>query len=302
MTERNAGAGRSGAEPLRYHREPGRLAVDLRPEGVSFMPMASRRTGRVRTDAPALHVHPGMVEICYCLRGSLAFETPAREWAFLPGCVFTSREDEPHRLTANPKGLFVYRVLAALPGPGGRFDGLDAADTAWLRGKILALPRRFRVSDGALKTAFEALFAAYEDRAREPARRRVELRRRALDVLLACVDAAARGAVRRVLPPVEDWVRRMERDPAADYSLPDMSRAARLTPAAFARAFKESAGLPPHAFLRRCRIQRAAKMLAEGRSVTATALALGFCTAQHFATAFKAETGRTPRDLRKRAK
>ena len=66
-------------EPLRYYNERGRLVVDMRKEGVGYMPVASRRTGCVRTSAPQMHIHPGMLEICYCLRGSLAFQTPERD-------------------------------------------------------------------------------------------------------------------------------------------------------------------------------------------------------------------------------
>ena len=101
-SEKTAAAAGFTQEPLRYYDEPDRLVVDLRPEGVSFLPLASRRTGKSRTSPPAMHVHPGLVEICYCVRGSLSFETPNREYAFLPGCVFTSRAAEPHRMTANP--------------------------------------------------------------------------------------------------------------------------------------------------------------------------------------------------------
>ncbi len=289
-------------EPLRYYDEPDRLVVDFRREGVSFLPLASRRTGRSRTDAPALHIHPGMMEICYCLRGSLAFETPQRTFAFLPQSVFTSRDTEPHRMTANPKGLFVYRVLVRLPSAGRRFDGLDAVDSAWLRSRMLALPRHFFISGPDLQNAFERLFGAYSAPVDDSVRRRIELRRRALDVLLACVDAAARGASRRRLPAVERFVRQMESDPVADYPLDEMSRAASLSPSMFVKAFKDAAGLPPQAYLRNCRLRLATRMLDEGRSVLSTALKLKFSTAQYFATAFKAETGVSPSAWRKRSK
>jgi len=289
-------------EPLRYYDEPGRLVVDFSKEGVSFLPLASCRTGRNRTAAPALHIHPGMLEICYCLRGSLAFETPQRTFAFLPQSVFTSRDTEPHRMTANPKGLFVYRVLVRLPAAGRRFDGLDVADSAWLRSRLLALPRHFFVSEPDLQNAFERLFGAYTASVDDPVRRRIELRRRAMDVLLACVDAAARGSSRRRFPAVERFVRQMAADPVSDYPLDEMSRAASLSPSLFVKLFKDAAGVPPQTYLRNCRLRLAARMLDEGKSVLATALKLKFSTAQYFATVFKAETGVSPSAWRKRSK
>lgn len=58
-------------------------------------------------------------------------------------------------MTANPKGLFVYRVLVTLPAAGACFDGLSADDSAWLRAHLLALPRLFFVSRPDLREAFE---------------------------------------------------------------------------------------------------------------------------------------------------
>ena len=289
-------------EPLRYYNERGRLVVDMRKEGVSYMPVASRRTGCVRTSAPQMHVHPGMVEICYCLRGSLAFQTPEREYKFLPGCVFTSREDEPHRMTSNPKGLFVYRVLVALPAARRCFDGLAPDDSAWLRARILALPRLFFVSRPELRESFERLFTAYAARTADQDRRRLELRRRALDVLVACVDAAEKGTHCGDFPKVASIVKRMERTPAEDYPLDQMLAETGLSETTFVKAFKSAAGLPPQAYLRTCRMKMAEKMLDAGTSVIATALKLKFSSPQYFATVFKAETGISPRAWRKRSK
>ena len=287
-------------ESIRYRDEPGYRVLDMRPDGVGYLPVCSCRTGRVFSNPPAMHVHPGVVEICHCVRGSLSFETPERMYPFLPGCVFTSREKEPHRMTTNPRGLFVYRMLMKLPARGKRFDGLDATDSAWLRERIISLPRRYFVSGPELRIAFERLFAAYDDRSHGAERRRIELRRRALDVLLVCVDAAEKGIGRHRNPQIEDLVRRMEDSPEADYNIKDMCRDARMRPVEFTRAFKEISGLPPGAYLRNCRIRAAMKLLDAGSSIVSTALRLKFCSAQYFATVFKQETGISPRAWRKR--
>lgn len=289
-------------EPLRYCDEPDRLVVDLRPEGVSYIPLASRRVAREWCRPPPVpHVHEGVVEICYCVRGSLSFETPVREYSFLPGTVFVSKEDEPHRMKVNPKGLFVYRVLVALPEDGGCFDGLDAVQSRWLRRKIESLPRRFHASGGALKGAFECLFSAYEDDAADPVRRGIDIRHRSLDILFACVDAAGENALKRRNVRVEHWVKRMEEDPGGDYPLAGMSKDAQLRPAVFAKEFKEIAGLPPQAYLLDCRIRRSMDMLIAGHSVLSVALKLGFCNAQYFSTVFRKHTGLSPREWRKRS-
>lgn len=289
-------------EKVRYRDERGYRVVDLRPDGVGCIPVCSCRTGRAVAAAPALHVHPGVIELCYCVRGMLAFETPERVYSFLPGSVFTSRETEPHRMMANPKGLFVYRILVKVAGSGGRLGPLGLEDSAWLRERLMNLPRRYFVRGKGLESAFERLFAAYDDRSADPARRRIELRRRALDVMLAFVDAAGQGVSRQRHPQIVRWVREMERNPLKEYPLHEMAESTGQAPAAFAKLFKEVAGLPPQAYLCNCRIRHAAGMLDAGKSVMSVALAHRFSSAQYFATVFKAVMGVTPREWRKRSK
>ena len=162
------------------------------------------------------------------------------------------------------------------------------------------LPRRYFVSGPKLRTAFERLFAAYDDRGQGAERRRIELRRRSLDVLLACVDDAEKGFSRHRNPQIEEWVRRMEDSPEADYRLEDMCRSVRMRSVEFTRAFKEISGLPPGAYLRNCRIRAAMKLLDAGSSIVSTALRLKFCSAQYFATVFKQDIGVSPRIWQKR--
>ena len=289
-------------EELKWCDEPGRLVVDLRKEGVPYIPVASRRTGKIRTSPPDMHVHPGLVEICYCVRGSLAFETPEREYSFLPGTVFTSRPDEPHRMKSNPKGLFVYRILVEVPPRGECFDVMDEKDSAYLAKSIIELPRRFVANTPALRKAFDALFVAYEAKEMPAPRRRMELKSRSLDISLACIDAASHSTVLRSNPAVRDCLQLMETSPQDEYDIDDMAKRAGMSRGNFIRAFKEASGLPPVAFLRSQRIRLAAKMLEKGTSVAAVALKLKFCSAQYFATVFKAETGISPKAYSKNLK
>ena len=86
-------------EPVLYYDEPDRKVVDLRAEGVPFIPLASRTLCRYTRDSPGLHVHKGLGEIVYCVRGALSFETPEKTWPFLPGgnrTVVVSKGDYRH--------------------------------------------------------------------------------------------------------------------------------------------------------------------------------------------------------------
>ena len=64
--------------------------------------------------------------------------------------------------------------------------------------------------------------------------------------------------------------------------------------------FHRFTGLPPQAFLMKCRIHRAIDLLKDpSRTITEVADELGFASSQHFATRFRQETGKTPREWRR---
>jgi methylphosphotriester-DNA--protein-cysteine methyltransferase len=72
----------------------------------------------------------------------------------------------------------------------------------------------------------------------------------------------------------------------------------RLSPYHFARAFKQSFGVPPHRYHIERRIARAKELLS-GSSVTEVAMAVGFAETSSFSTAFRRATGFTPSEFRR---
>ena len=62
----------------------------------------------------------------------------------------------------------------------------------------------------------------------------------------------------------------------------------------FARVFRELTGLPPHRYLLRTRLERAAQRLRTGDSVTNTCYAVGFSNLSHFTRSFRRRFGVAP--------
>jgi len=96
-------------------------------------------------------------------------------------------------------------------------------------------------------------------------------------------------------------IERLRSDSDADVSLASLASDAGLSRFHFCRAFKESTGLSPHAWLRQHRLEQAMNMLRDTDvSVVSVATALGYSSQTAFAAAFRKLTGETPSDWRRR--
>ena len=106
--------------------------------------------------------------------------------------------------------------------------------------------------------------------------------------------AGCRHALRRA-------IERLRSDSDADVSLAALASDAGLSRFHFCRAFKESTGLSPHAWLRQHRLEQAMNMLRDtDASVVTVAAELGYASQTAFAAAFRKLTGETPSDWRRR--
>ena len=80
-------------------------------------------------------------------------------------------------------------------------------------------------------------------------------------------------------------------------SLVKLSGIAGLSTSRFAHVFSESIGMPLRPYLRWLRLQRAAREVVCGRSVTEAALVAGFSDVAHLTRTFRRMLGGTPREL-----
>jgi AraC family transcriptional regulator len=96
-------------------------------------------------------------------------------------------------------------------------------------------------------------------------------------------------------------IERLRSDNDTDVSLAALATDAGLSRFHFCRAFKESTGLSPHAWLRQQRLEQAMNMLRDTDAPIASVAAdLGYASQTAFTAAFKKLTGETPSDWRRR--
>ncbi len=86
----------------------------------------------------------------------------------------------------------------------------------------------------------------------------------------------------------------MDRDSAGPHTLASMARSVGMSPFHFSRVFRELVGVPPHRYLVRARLRRAAERLRAGAGVTETCFTIGFNNLSHFIRVFRRTHGVPP--------
>jgi AraC family transcriptional regulator len=85
-----------------------------------------------------------------------------------------------------------------------------------------------------------------------------------------------------------------------DIGLDDLAAIADLSAKHFARAFRQSTGMPPHRWLIERRIDHAKSLLGEDNlNLAEIALACGFADQSHFTAAFRKSVNTTPAIFRR---
>ena len=288
------------AEPIFYEDGPDWRIVDLRPQGVDCIPLlAFGNFGAVRPGAE-LHVHPGCIEVCLCRKGNVRYETDSTVYPVLPGHVFISRPDEPHRRCDNPKGMMLYRFLFKVPKHDGCVLGLSRRESVHVAQTLLRLPFRLFHATARLQAAFVRLFAELDAPKANRLAHHLEMRNAALELLLALIEApyaphSANGRPSRKIKAIAD---RISSHPETNYPVATLAEEAALSPFAFTEAFKRLTGLTPHAYLIDQRVRRAADDLAQKRvSISFVAEKWHFSSPQHMAAVFRRVLGRTPSQI-----
>ena len=292
------------AEPIFYEDGKDWRIVDPRPHGAECIPLLAFGNFSAVRPGALLHVHPGCIEACLCLRGNVRYEADGTIYPVLPGHVFVSRPNEAHRRLDNPKGMMLYRLLFSIPKKGASILGLSAAETKCLASELEHQPCRLFHSTARLRSAFARFFAVLDAPAANRILHRIEVRNVALELLLALVDAphAPHNAKVRPNAKVRAIAARIADDPTSDAPIASLAAEAALSSFAFTEAFKMETGLTPHAYLMDQRVRHAARDLREGRaSISAAADKWRFSSPQHMATAFKRILGLTPSEVCRRA-
>ena len=86
------------------------------------------------------HIHRGMLEIGFCLRGSLTLKVAGGELPVMPGSFFINQPNVPHCLNSRPNGLYIYYFLVRRPAASRPILDLPVPESAAVWKFLRSLP------------------------------------------------------------------------------------------------------------------------------------------------------------------
>ena len=271
-----------------------RTVVDLTAQGFPELLAVGMRHSVAVAEGSVLHRHRNGIEITFCVRGCVKFDCGSSVYALLPGMMFVARPGDAHRIRSNPKGACRYTLLLRIPKNGG-FLGLPQNESRWLLECFSSFPRAAFMGTEEIRRSFVRLLELCSDVKGQTPERTLKIRAVALTLVLAVAEAGKASAGTATDSHINALIARMRRHPERDFTINALTEALGLSANTVLARFRRLTGLPPHAFLVKCRIHRAGVLLRRtSRSVTDIAMELGFSSSQHFATRFRQETGFTP--------
>ena len=248
----------------------------------------------------SVHLDPEE-EVCrdYALHfveaGSFRLDTQGKSWVLSRGAVFISRPGAVHRYShqENKPSDVCVSVVYSHGFFGGTGDddhpltpGVPAAFAPTNRLAFLKL-RLMKLAAVADAFALESLACELISAIRSGSDDEGSLHRaRQLKWYAERVEA-----VRHLL----------ETRFAETHTLASLAEFVGMSPFQFARVFRELTGEPPHRYLLRVRLERASRMLLDGKPVTETCFEVGFSNLSHFTRSFRRRFGRAPSSLKPRA-
>jgi AraC-like DNA-binding protein/mannose-6-phosphate isomerase-like protein (cupin superfamily) len=287
---------------VRTLSDPGQVHVmlDLAGHGLPEVPLLGIHKQPWAKDGLTPHRHAGTMEICYLVRGELAFQVGGQDCHLRGNDIFWTHAGERHSSGRNPFGKsLLYWLQLKMPARPGRFLTLDG-DEAWpLVCALRSLPQRHFRGSVRLKAIYEEAF----DLARQPASRlgRLALANRLVEWLRVVAECGGESVAAAHSPDIVRALELLGGRVQDQVSISDLAAAANLSESRFKAKFREQMGMPPGEYLLRRKVRRAGELLAGGDvSVTEVAQALGFSSSQYFATVFRRYRHQRPSDLLRR--
>jgi AraC-like DNA-binding protein len=271
-----------------------RCILDLAVVGLAEVPIFGRYEYCSARPGLAAHRHPKAVEICYLERGFQTYRVDQREYNLVGGDLFVTAPGELHDTGGHPEDRgILYWLNLRIPQAGEPWLTLPPAESALLITMLSSFPERRFAGRPVLKQIFNKVFELCDEPTKPLVR--IAVANQLVRCILEIIDCAYRPEGSQRSPLISRIVERIKSHPEREYSLTSLADEAGLSLSRFKSKFKAQMGIAPHEFILHCKVDAAKQLLVDQRrTVTDTAMSLGFSSSQYFATVFKRFTQQTP--------
>ncbi len=298
-----------------------RILLETEVLRVPGLELFGRNRSRSAQNPLETHVHPGCVELVVLLKGKELYWADGIHYTMSGGEVFFTHPDQPHGNGQTEQGIsdFLWFQISMQPVEG--FLLLATKQGRALQKRLCGISNAKWQVDRNTQQLLEWSFSAFQGLEKDASLYAAALFVAALTRLLE--QEAVHGQEKGMSPgnqPIHDGTTVRQptsgrtQDPVignvlahicAHLSDPlvlaDLALMAGLSESAFKRRFRDVVGQTPRETINRMRIDLAKQWLVEGKSITETAMGLGFSGSDYFSVVFRRYTAINPSEYVRRA-
>lgn len=230
------------------------------------------------------HIHDSLT-LAYVIRGAARFQLERDRFLAPADRVFVIPPQATHTGEAADPDGYSYCVLYASPETLAVHGGDDGIRFRWQRERIVMRNRHLSRALARVHAAVAAPADALEQ-AEALAGLAALLRK-----LTEGSPPSSRGSEHRAIRAARSHIDEHWRE---DFTLPELAAAVGLSSFHLCRLFTQEVGMPPSAYRRSVRIERARQLLRAGEPIARVAVSCGFYDQAHLTRHFKLSTGVTP--------
>lgn len=234
-----------------------------------------------------MHVHQDCIEIVFVFRGEQTYYTENESYPLVGGQAFISFLNQPHRSDENCQGVGEIYWMQLNLSHTEDFLGFNRELSIDTTGKLLEINRHVFRFDAQIKSLVKRTFDEFLEKGTTP------LGLSSLMYLINLVLDSIRGD-RLLKNRFADLEKYIEAHITEDIHIEDLSRTCGFSVSTLQHKFKEYFGRTPAEYINYEKIKRSKELLLEGRSVTETAMLLGFNTSDYYSTVFRKFNGMSP--------
>lgn len=271
-------------------------------EGIAGIPSVSYGSYRANWQALPEHRHAHSIELCLCARGALEYECEGVSVKLLPNNMLLTRPGDRHHLVTSFKGMRIYWMTIDLPKRGAAILGLPHAESDVLVARLKSIESHVFAVPREMSQAFQQLFAL-DAKLKRGAYRTLSLRTLCQRILLLVSESAENRPTLKKLAKISDIARIISARPAHRFTTAELAAHAGMSAGRFTALFRNVIGMPPYAYLAKCRLEEVQRLLTKtDRPIADIARELGYSSPQHLATQFRKTYGITATACRRNQK